>query len=459
VVIPFVLFGQLLGASGGAQFFNDLSLALMGRFRGGPAKISVLASSLFGSINGIVVSNILATGVITIPMMKKGGFRADQAAAIEASSSNGGQLMPPVMGAVAFLMADFLQVGYAEVAIAALLPSLLYYLALFAQVDLEAAKAQILGVPAAEIPRLVKVAAAGWLFGLPFVVLIYALFWLHREPQNAALWACGTVAVIGFAVGYGGSRLTLRQAWTCLLETGRASTGIILIAAAAGLIMGILQVTGLGFALTLALVSLGAGSILLLLVIAALLCIVLGMGMPTLGVYVLLAVLVAPSLVEVGITPLAAHMFILYLGMMSFVTPPVAIAAFFAANLAGARPMRTGWVAMRMSWTAYIVPFLFVFSPTLLMQGDTVDVVVAFATAAAGVWFVSSGMIGYGMRPLGWLSRTASLVGGALLLLPPGAVSRAVEANLAGAVLATAVVTAEILQRRRALVQKARQQQ
>ncbi|MCV0395567.1 MAG: TRAP transporter fused permease subunit [Rhizobiaceae bacterium] len=449
VVIPFVFFGQLLSSSGGAAFFNDISLALMGRFRGGAAKISVLASSLFGSINGIVVSNILATGVITIPMMKKSGFRPEHSAAIEASASNGGQLMPPVMGAVAFLMADFLQISYADVAIAALVPSLLYYLALFIQADLEAAKGGILRVPSSEIPRLLKVIAAGWLFFLPFAVLIYALFWLNREPENAAIYACVTVLAIGFVFGYGTWRLTPKEVWNCLVRTGVSSADIIMIAAAAGFIMGILQITGLGFALTLFLVTLGAGNILLLLVIAAFLCILLGMGMPTLGVYVLLAVLIVPALVEVGVTPLAAHMFVLYLGMMSFVTPPVAIAAFFAANIARADPMKTGWASMRFSWTAYIIPFLFVFSPSLLMQGTSwTAILLSISTAIVGVWFVSAGMIGYGLRRMPAQWRIVSTVGGFLLLMPPEMTGWAWMANVVGFGLAAAVFAAEYVSSR-----------
>ena len=450
VVIPFVFFGQLLSASGGANFFNDLSLGLMGRFRGGAAKISILASSLFGSINGVVVSNILATGVITIPMMKRSGFKPEQAAAIEASASNGGQLMPPVMGAVAFLMADFLQISYADVALAALVPSLLYFVALFIQADLEAAKGKILGVPAHEIPRMLAVVMKGWLFLLPFAVLVYALFWENREAENAAIFACVAVALVGATVGYAGQRLTLREIWACVVRAGVSSADIIMIAAAAGYIMGILQITGLGFALTLSLVDLGAGNVYLLLLIAAVLCIVLGMGMPTLGVYVLLAVLIVPALVEVGVTPLAAHMFILYLGMMSFVTPPVAIAAFFAANLAKADPMRTGWVAMRFSWTAYIVPFLFVFSPTLLLQGGSLaETLLTIATAVVGVWFVSAGMIGYGLRPVGTALRFSSIVAGSLLLLPPNMTAWATMANVAGAVLAVGVVSLQWARPRR----------
>ena len=442
VVIPFVFFGQLLASSGGASFFNDVSLGLMGRFRGGAAKISILASSLFGSINGIVVSNILATGVVTIPMMKQSGFKPEKAAAIEATASNGGQMMPPVMGAVAFLMADFLQISYAEVAVAALVPSLLYYFALFIQADLEAAKGNILRVPAKDIPKILTVLAKGWLFLLPFAVLVYALFWENREPENAAIFASISVLLIGFTLGYGAQRLTLRELWQCVVRTGVSSADIIMISAAAGFIMGILQITGLGFALTNYLVDLGQGSVFLLLLMSGALCIVLGMGMPTLGVYVLLAVLFAPAFVEVGIAPIAAHMFILYLGMMSFVTPPVAIAAFFAANVAGADPMRTSWVAMRFSWTAYIVPFLFVFSPSLLLQGDSwLVTVTSVGTAVIGVWFVSSGMIGYGLGRTGTWTRAASVVAGGLLLLPVEIVYWAVYANLMGGVLAAMVIT------------------
>ena len=422
----------------------------MGRFRGGAAKISILASSLFGSINGIVVSNILATGVVTIPMMKRSGFKPEQAAAVEATASNGGQMMPPVMGAVAFLMADFLQISYAEVAIAALVPSVLYYIALFIQADLEAAKGNVLRVPAKDIPKMIQVLAKGWLFMLPFVVLVYALFWQNREPENAAIFASLAVMLIGSAFGYGADRLSARELWQCVVRTGVSSADIIMISAAAGFIMGILQITGLGFALTVYLVELGQGNVFLLLLISGVLCIVLGMGMPTLGVYVLLAVLFVPAFVEVGVSPMAAHMFILYLGMMSFVTPPVAIAAFFAANLAGADPMRTGWVSMRFSWTAYIVPFIFVFSPSLLLQGTSwVETTFSITMAIIGVWFVSAGMVGYGLRLMsGWL-RTASVSAGALLLLPLGMAGWVVYANVLGAVLAVAVTAVGLADRRK----------
>ncbi|KAB2853983.1 MAG: TRAP transporter fused permease subunit, partial [Bauldia sp.] len=341
------LFGQLLLHSGGSNFFNDIALATMGRYRGGAAKISVVASGMFGSISGIVVSNILATGVVTIPLMKKTGYPPHLAAAVEATASTGGQLMPPVMGVVAFVMADFLQISYGAVVVAALVPSLLYYIALFIQADLEAARLGIRRVEESQIPRIWGVLATGWIFVLPFAVLIYTLFALNKEAEEAAMYAAGTVFVLGVVLGYRGRRMPLRTLWRSIVETGNATVDIIMISAAAGFIIGILQVTGLGSAVTNFLVKLGGTNIVALLVIAAFLCIVLGMGMPTLAVYAMLATLVAPSLVDLGITPLAAHMFILDLGMMSFVTPPVAIGAYFAASLAGAEPLKTGFAATR----------------------------------------------------------------------------------------------------------------
>jgi TRAP transporter 4TM/12TM fusion protein len=452
VVIPFLFFGQVLAKSGGASFFNDFSLGLMGRFRGGAAKISVLASSLFGTISGVVVSNILATGVITIPLMKKSGFSPRQAAAIEATASTGGQLMPPVMGAVAFLMADFLQRPYTDIVIAALLPSILYYVALFIQADLEAAKMGIKRVPAADIPPLGPVLTSGAIFVLPFAALIYLLFWANREPEYAALVAGLVVVAIGILLGYKGVRMSLRGLFDAIVGTGLASLDILLIAAAAGFIAGILQATGLGFALTLFLVKLGGGNIIVLLIIAALMCIVLGMGMPTVGVYVLLAVLVAPSLVELGFDPLAAHMFILYLGMMSMITPPVAIGAFFAASIAGAEPMRTGFTAMRFGWTAYIIPFLFIFSPTLLLQNPSAtETIVAVVTAIMGVWLVSVGITGFLFRPIAHAVRVVFAAAGIAMLVPNTIAPWAGWTDIAGLIVGCALIAYELATRPRGL--------
>jgi TRAP transporter 4TM/12TM fusion protein len=450
VVIPFLFFGQLLSASGGSGFFNDLSLALMGRFRGGAAKISVMASSMFGSISGVVVSNILATGIVTIPLMKKTGFPPQYAGAVEATASNGGQLMPPVMGAVAFVMADFLQRPYSDIVIAALVPSLLYYAALFIQVDLEAAKMGIKRVPEKDIPPLWPVLRSGMIFALPFVVLIYLLFWANKESEFAALVASLVAAAIGLVFGYKGRRMSFRALLDALIATGISSLDILIISAAAGFIGGILQATGFGFALTLLLVKVGAGNVILFLVIAALLCIVLGMGMPTIGVYVLLSVLMAPSLVELGFTPLASHMFILYLGMMSMVTPPVAIAGYFAASLANAPAMRTCFIAMRLGWTAYIVPFLFMFSPALLLQSPSAtETVVAICTAVVGVSLISAGMTGYLFAPLAAWLRAGFVMAGSLLFIPDQIAAWAFWTDTAGAIGGAALVAWHVFQRRK----------
>jgi TRAP transporter 4TM/12TM fusion protein len=418
IVLAFVFFGQLLMRSGGAQVFNDVSLALMGRYRGGSAKISITASSLFGSISGVAVSNIVATGIVTIPLMKKAGFSPRLAASVEAVASTGGQLMPPVMGAVAFLMADFLEVPYKEIVLAALVPSLLYYVALFIQADLEAAKGGIARVDEGDIPRFMDVMKTGWYFFLPFVALIVALFNFNWRAEAAAMLASAVVLTIGMVIGYKGKRMTLKDVWDSILGTGTAILDIMVIVAGAGFIIGTLQVTGLGFAFTSLIVDIGGQNLFVLLIVSALMCIVLGMGMPTLGVYVLLAILIAPSLVEVGVSPLAAHMFILYFGMMSLITPPVAVAAFFAASIAKAPAMATGWTCMRFGWTAYVVPFLFVFSPSLLLQGSGFELVRDVTTAIIGVWLLSVGMIGYFTRHLNWVGRIAFLVTGALLLMP-----------------------------------------
>jgi TRAP transporter 4TM/12TM fusion protein len=420
VVVAFVFFGQLLLRSGGADFFNDIAVATMGRRRGGAAKISIVASGLFGSISGVVVSNIVATGVVTIRLMIQSGFRRTTAAAVEAVASTGGQIAPPVMGAVAFLMADILQKPYSEIVVAAIVPALLYYVALFVQADLQAAKQNIQPLELKEIPATGTVLSHGWVFIIPFAAIIISLFWFNQPAETSALWGAAAALLVGLTVGYGKTRMVLGDLWRSAVSTGRSITDIIMISAAAGFIIGVLNVTGLGFAATFALVDLGQGNVFLLLLISALVCLILGMGMPTVGVYLLLAVLVAPSLVQSGVEPIAAHLFIFYLGMMSMVTPPIGIGAFFAASIAKASPMATAWESMRFGWTAYIVPFLFVFSPALLLMGDPADIVVAVVTAVLGVYAISAAFVGWLHGPVGPARRVMTGIAGMALLLPPG---------------------------------------
>ena len=418
VVVIYALFGNVLFKSGGSSFFTDISMALMGRRRGGPAKIAILGSSLFGTISGSVVSNVLTVGVVTIPLMKRAGFQPHMAAAVEASASTGGQLMPPVMGVAAFVMAEFLQVSYASVAIAAAIPAILFYVALFIQIDLEAARRNILPMPDDQIPRLSSVLKSGWYFPIPFVVLIYALFWKNYEADVAGLLATAAALVFGVAVPFRGKRIGVRDVYLMLRDTGLSVLDLFMIGAAAGIIIGTLNYSGLGFSLTLVLLKLAGANIWGLLALAAVVSIVLGMGMPTVGVYILLATLVAPALIKMNISPMAAHMFIMYYGCLSMITPPVAIGAFAAANLAGAEAMRTGFEAMRLGWTVFVVPFLFVFSGTLLMQGSATMIAVDFAAAVAGVWFFSAAIMGYSLRPLGVLARLYYGAAGIFFVIP-----------------------------------------
>jgi len=443
IVIAFVLFGQVLKNSGGMRFFTDIAMALMGRFRGGSAKIAVLGSFLFGSISGSAVANVVATGIVTIPLMKRAGYPAHKAAAIEAVASTGGQLMPPVMGAAAFLIAEFLEISYAEVVLAAIVPGLLYYIALFIQTDLEAAREGIPPVDPEAIPRAGPVFRTGWYFLLAFAVMLGGMFYLNLQPDTAVMWAILAVIVLAVIFGFEGKRIGPRQLIDSLRETGHGTLDLLLITGAAGIVIGVLAISGLGYQLTLGLVRVGQGHLFLLLFLSAIVCIVLGMGLPTVGVYVLLAALVAPSLVELGVKPLAAHLYVMYFGMMSMITPPIAIAAFAAASLAKADAMRTGFTATRFGWTAFIVPVLFVYSPSLLLIGDPVEVAVAFCTAVFGVALVSCASVGFFMRPLGIPGRLLFAAAGIAALIPANAFPGGVLVDIIGVVAGMALISYE----------------
>ena len=417
VALTFILFGQVLFRAGGGQFFTDLAMSSVGRRRGGAAKISIVASALFGTISGTAVSNVVTTGIITIPLMRKAGYKPTDAGAIEAIASTGGQLMPPVMGIAAFLMAEFLDIPYADVALAALVPALLYYFAVFIQVDLIAARDNLSFVDV-DRPSAMKVLAEGWHFIIPFAFLIFSLFWLNMGPSEAALGAALIVAVLGMIFSGGGERLRLSEIPGILASTGMVVIELLMIVAGAGIVIGILNLTSLGFSISLFLVSLGGGQLWLVLLITAAVSIVLGMGMPTAVVYILLATMIAPAVIEAGVSPMQAHLFILYFGMMSMITPPVALAAFTAATLTKAGPMATAFAAMRLGWVAYIVPFLFVMSPSLVLDGKPLTMVFDLTTACVGVFVVSVAGIGYFTRPIPWFMRIFLMVCGLVGMLP-----------------------------------------
>jgi TRAP transporter 4TM/12TM fusion protein len=418
VVIPYILMGQILLRGGGADFFNDIALALAGRSRGGSGKIAVVSSAMFGMVSGSAVANVVSGGIVTIPMMVKSGMKPHSAAAMEAVSSTGGQLMPPVMGAAAFLMAEYLSVPYRDVALAAIAPALLFYLALFMWCDYSAGRDKLLLVDASQIPRARDVLKAGWYLPIPFLALFVALFWLNWQAQEAAMLACGILYVCAFVFGYRGRRLTIRDAAWTISSTGAAVLEVIVICAGAGLIIGVLNLTGFAFQLTLVLGQIASANIVILLLVTAGIGMVLGLGLPTVAVYVLLASLIGPAMTKSGLEPVASHMFLLYFGMLSMITPPVALASFAAASIAKTDFWKTGWEGMRIGWIAYVVPFVFAFQPSMLFRGNIWLGLFEFATSAVGVILGTGALVGWAKGPLSATERLVAVVLAALLFLP-----------------------------------------
>ena len=445
VVILFLLMGDILIRSGGGDFFLDLARSLLGRKRGGPAKMCVVASGLFGVISGSAVGNVAAVGQLTIPLMIRSGYKPRDAGAIEAVGSTGGQLMPPVMGAAAFLMAEFLAIPYSKVAVAAAIPAVLYYLALYWQVDLLAAKDRIAPPNNDDLPRFRQVLKDGWHFVVPLAALFFVLFHWESSPELAAIIASVVMLVIGMVRGYRRSPLVPIDVIWSLVETGRNSASLVITLAAAGLIIGVLNTSGLGFALTIWLVNLAGSNLFILLVITAVIALILGMGMPTTGVYILLAVLAAPALVQAGVTELPAHMFVLYFGLLSMITPPVALAAYAAAAISKAGPMETGWAACRIGWAKFILPFMFVLSPTLLMQGTPSAIALDAVTAVAGIYGANCGMVGYFLRPLSLIRRALLCVGGFAAIFPDSYLGLGGALSLSGVALGAAILLLEYL--------------
>ena len=421
VVVVFVLFGGLLLAIGGGEFFTQLAMRVAGRGPGNTAKIAIVASGLFGSISGSAVSNVMSTGVMTIPMMKRSGFRPEQAGAIEAVASTGGQLAPPVMGAAAFLMAEILQIPYREILLAALVPALIYYLSLFAQIDFIARRDGFASADWLERDTLRGIFTKGWPTLAAFLVLIGMIFFRNAEAEVAAIWAVFvlvSIALVAWISGRGGPQLSPREIVATIARTGGQTCDILLITAAAGMIIGLLATTGLGFQLSFFLISFGGENLFGLLVITGLVGIVLGLGLPTTGVYLLLASMAAPALVQLGIQPLAAHMFVFYYGMLSMITPPIALAAFAAASIAEAPQLKTGIQAFKFGWIAYLLPFLFIYKPGLLMVGPWWEIAYVFASSLVALVLVSAGMIGHGLRPLRIAHRLVFVAVGFLIIVP-----------------------------------------
>jgi len=390
LVLAFILLGRLMEVTGAIRFFTDIALSSMGHRRGGPAKVAVVASSIFGTINGTVIGNIMSTGIVTIPMMKRSGFRPHQAGAIEAAASNGGQFAPPVMGATAFLIAEFLQVSYATVALAALVPAALYYVALFLQIDAIAVRRGLHGLPKDELPSAKAALRTGWIFLLPLALLIYLLFGLGYDPALAAMFA--VLALLALAALKRRSVLSIGGLKALLVGTGDNMLPLLMIGGGAGIVIGVMNITGLGFSLSLVLSEIGRNAgLLVMLLLTGLISIVLGMGMPTTAIYVVLSVVLAPALVEMGVSPMAAHLFIFYFGLLSFLTPPVAVASYVAAGLAGAGMWKTSWEGVKLAAVAYLMPFLWCYNEAFILDGSPVAIGYALATALVGAVLLARG--------------------------------------------------------------------
>jgi len=406
LVIGFLLFGVALQKTGGGKFFINLAFALLGHVRGGPAKVSIFSSGLMGSMSGSVITNVLTTGVLSIPAMRRVGFGKSYAAGVEACASTGGVLMPPVMGATAFIMASFLNIPYGDIALAAVVPSVLYFLGLFIQIDAYAARHELEGLPREELPSLAQTMKEGWYFIFVFVLLIWMLFVLRQEAI-APFYATALLIVINQVLPF------QRWGWAEVKDffSGAAKlfAELIAILCGVGLLVGALSVTGLSGTIANDLIYLAGGSTLVLLFMGAATSFILGIGMTVTAAYIFLAVALAPALVNGGgMNALAVHLFILYWGMLSYITPPVALGAFAAATIAGARPMATGFQAMRLGSIIYFIPFLFVLNPALILQGSAGEIALVFSEAVIGVVLIAGSMQGY-LLGVGNLCRHALL--------------------------------------------------
>lgn len=438
IVIGFIIFASFLRISGAGGFILDVAFSLFGRFRGGPAKVAVFGSAFFGTISGSTSGNAASTGTVTIPMMKQVGYKPHVAAAIEAVASNGGQVMPPVMGAVAFIMCEFLQTSYISVCIAALLPAILYFSGLLIMVHLEALKQGIQGLPREKLPSFRRTMLGGWFYLLPILVLIYFLAALQYSPVLAALYALGSLLVIIIIQKRGSISAIIKMVIEALDTSGRAMLEVGTACAMAGIIIGCVGLSGLGQKLSMGLLSLSGGNLHILLLLTALASFILGMGMTSIPVYIMLVILVAPALIHSGVLPMAAHLFVFYWGLVSFITPPVCIDAFVTSAIAGAKPFQTGWQATRFAIVVYIIPFMFVYGPALLLKGAPGRIILAIITSAVGVAALGAGVSGYALINVKWIERVL-LIAGALLSIFVGRTSDLVGLGLIAIAIASQI--------------------
>jgi TRAP transporter 4TM/12TM fusion protein len=392
-VFLFILFGSVLNKTGMGKFFIDLSMALAGHTTGGPAKVAVIASGFMGSINGSSVANVVTTGSFTIPLMKSIGYKKDFAGAVEAAASTGGQIMPPVMGAAAFVMSEFLEIPYIKIAAAAIIPAIIYYIAVITMVHLEACKYDLKGLPKERLPRAKEVLREKGHLLIPIIGLVYLLV-RGYTALFAAFWAI--VMSLAVSMLKKETRLNLKGFLGAFEDGAKGALGVAAACACAGMVVGVVTLTGLGLKIANGIVSLGGGNLLLTLFFTMIASILLGMGLPTTAKYIILSIMAAPALIQLGVLPLAAHMFILYFGVIADLTPPVAVAAFAGAGIAGGNTMRTGFISVRLAVAGFMIPYIFAINPALMgLGGSFLKTIQLVITSLAGVLSLGAAAGGY----------------------------------------------------------------
>lgn len=413
-VIVYMLFGQLLFMSGAGKFYMDIAMSIFGRFTGGAAKSAVVASGLFGTISGSAMSNVATVGIITIPLMKKVGYKPNFAAAVEAVASTGGAVMPPVMGTVAFIMADYLDIPYSKVAIAAALPAVLYYLAVFIQVHLEANKLGLASVAKSELPSFIETLRLGWVSLIPMLTLILLLMILRMDAVEAVGYAMlSSLLVSAFKKE---TRFTPAKIAEAFQKTSESLVYVFPICVGAGLLIGSVGLTGLGVRISQMLITLSGNNVVALALLAALVCFIMGTGLAMIPTYILMAVLVAPSLISMGLNPIAVHLFILYWSVLAIITPPVAGAAFAAAAIADSDPMASGWIACRLGIIAFVIPFMFIFNPSVILQGTLPEILIGTVLSIIFTFALATGVEGFLFSRTNLAQRGLLLAGGICLI-------------------------------------------
>ena len=415
-VVLFVLLGAIMSVSGIGDYMTNLATSLFGHMRGGPAKVAVVASGFFGSISGSPTANVIGTGTFTIPMMKKNGFEPEFAAAVEATASTGGAIMPPIMGSTAFIMAEMLGIPYTAVAKAALIPAILYFLAVLFGVDIYAAKHGLKGIPRSQLPKVRSMLKQIYMLA-PLIFLIFCMAVFNMTIVRSGLL---TIIVTLVLVEINPKTRMTKEQWLQIpVQTVKSAVSVGIACAMAGIISGVIMGSGLGYRISSILTSVAGTSMLLLLVLTMAVSLIMGMGVPTTAAYLVLASLVAPTMIQLGIPPLAAHMFIFYFGCISSITPPVALAAYAGAGLAGCDPNKTGYKAFRLAFCSFLMPYLFVYNPVLLMEGGVLDILWSLVTALIGAYLLASGFEGFFFRwSLKWFERPLMILGAVMLIVP-----------------------------------------